>query len=138
MDRQLDLLADSVRTNKKAIENPDLVDTHILTSYLDEIRSYEGELQGLKKDILSLEDIRERVRKASDIKGTLFDLWVAILHLTECVKKQPSPEVIAPPMLAGVYLTWIEIPTFDESILNWRLFWEQFRPPFTISCSWGR
>ena len=30
-------------------------------------------------------------------------------------------------MLAGVNLPQIEIPTFDGSILNWRLFWEQFQ-----------
>ena len=30
-------------------------------------------------------------------------------------------------MLVGVNLPWIEIPTFGSSILNWRLFWEQFQ-----------
>ena len=93
VDRQLDLHADSVQTIKKAIENPDIVDTHILTSYLDEIISLEGELQGLKTDILSLEDIGDRVRTAFDIKETLFDQLVAILRLTDQEKEEPSPQV---------------------------------------------
>ena len=127
VDRQLDFLADSVRTIRRAIENPEFVDMHVLTRYLDEIKNLEGELQALKKDIFSLEDIGERVRKASDIKGSLFDLGVAISRLMERTKKEPSPQVITPPMLAGVNLPRIEIPTFDGNILNWRLFWEQFQ-----------
>ena len=50
----------------------------MLTNYLDEIKSLEGELQGLKGKIFSLDDIGELVRKASGIKGNLFDLRVAI------------------------------------------------------------
>ena len=42
-------------------------------------------------------------------------------------KREPSPQVIATPMLAQVNLPRIEIPTFDENILNWWLFWEQFQ-----------
>ena len=78
-----------MRTTKKAFANPDFVDAHVLTSYRDEMRSLKGELQGLKKDILSLEDIGEWVRKAFDIKGTLFELQVAISHLTKQTKKSP-------------------------------------------------
>ena len=45
-------------------------------------------------------------------------------------KKEPSPQVIATPMLAGVHLPQIEIPTFDGNILNWQLLWEQFQAAF--------
>ena len=127
VDRQLDLLADSVRTIKRAIEHPELVDMHVLTSYLEKIRSLEAELQGARKEVLLLDDYGGRVRRASDIEQSLFDLRVAISRLMERVKKEPSPPVIAPPILAGVNLPRIEIPTFDGSILNWRLFWEQFQ-----------
>ena len=44
----------------------------MLTSYLDEIRTLESELQGLKKDILFLDIFGEHVRKASDIMQILF------------------------------------------------------------------
>ena len=43
----MDLLADSAQAIKKAIEHPELVDMHILTS-LEKIRSLEAELQGPK------------------------------------------------------------------------------------------
>ena len=67
------------------------MDVHVLTSYLDGIRSFKGELQGLKKDILCLEDIGEQMRKASGIKGTLFDLQVVSSRLTKQVKEEPTP-----------------------------------------------
>ena len=122
MDRQLDLLADSARAIKKAIKNLELVDAHILMSYLEKISSLEAELQGARRGSLLLDDYGERVRKAPDIKQSLFDLRVAISCLMEQTKKVPSPQVLRTPMLAGVNLHWIEIPTFDGSILNWRLF----------------
>ena len=41
--------------------------------YMDEVMNLEGELEGLKKVILSPHDFRDFVRKVSDIKQTLFD-----------------------------------------------------------------
>ena len=29
--------------------------------------------------------------------------------------------------ISGVWLPWIEVPTFDGNILNWWTFWEQFK-----------
>ena len=55
----------------------------MLTCYLYEIRSLEGELQGLKDKIFSLDDIGEHMRKASDIKVNLFDLRVTISRVTD-------------------------------------------------------
>ena len=54
VDRHLYHLGDSV--HRRAVERPNNVDTHVLTNYLDKIRSLEGELQGLRKYILSLDD----------------------------------------------------------------------------------
>ena len=127
VDRYLNFLEDSVQTIRKAVKTPDLVDTHVLTGYLDEIRSLEGELQGLKHKIFSLDDIRERMRKDSDNKGNLFDLRVAISHVTKQTKPGPTSLGIGMSMMGGVNLPHIEIPTFDGSILNWRPFWEQFQ-----------
>ena len=90
VDRQQNLLGDSVQTIKRAVEDPDLVDAHVLTSYLDEIKSLESDLQGLKKGILSFDNMGERVRKPSDIKQMLFDLQVEISHLTEQTKNEPT------------------------------------------------
>ena len=41
----------------------------------------------------------------------------------EETKKEP----IGLPMMSGINLPRIEIPTFDGNILNWRLYWEQFQ-----------
>ena len=45
----------------------------------------------------------------------------------EKAKKEPDPKVVEMPMMNGINLPCIEIPTFDGIILNWRLFWEQFQ-----------
>ena len=62
---------------------------HVLMNYLDDIRSLDGELQGLNKDTLSPDDMGESMRKAFNIKGNLLDLHVAISHLTE-PKNEPT------------------------------------------------
>ena len=40
---------------------------------MEKIRSLEVELKGARMEILLLDDYEERVRKASDIKQSLFD-----------------------------------------------------------------
>ena len=47
VDRQLDLLGDSVRAIKRVVDSPDLVNAHVLTNHMDEIKSLKGELQGI-------------------------------------------------------------------------------------------
>ena len=59
----MNYVEDSVQTIQTAVKTPDLVYTHLLMSYLDKIRSVEGELQGLKKEIFSLDDMLESVWK---------------------------------------------------------------------------
>ena len=91
---------------------------HILMSYLEKIRSLEAEIQGARREILLLDDYKERVMKASDVEKSLFGLRVAMSHLMEQTKEGPSPQVLGMPMLAQVNLPRIEILTFDGSILN--------------------
>ena len=43
------------------------------------------------------------------------------------VKKEPNPKIAEMPMISGINLPRIDIPTSDGNILNWRLFWEQFQ-----------
>ena len=67
----------------------------------------------MKKNILSLEDIRELVQRASNIDGTLFDLRVAISRLMEGTKKEPTPlEIEMPIMMGGVNFPRIVVPKF--------------------------
>ena len=58
VDRHLDSLKDSARDVRRALEAPD-VGKHFLTNYLVKIASLEGKLQGLKSQILSIDDYEE-------------------------------------------------------------------------------
>ena len=62
-----------METIRGAVKHPEIVDAPLLASYQDTIGSLEEELQGLRKEILFVEDIGERLRRASDIDGNLFD-----------------------------------------------------------------
>ena len=117
-----------MKTVQGDLEKPESVDIHVLLDYTHEIESLEGELQGVKKDILSLDDFGERLEWVSNIKRILSKLRITISRLTEEIKKEPEPrEAIRIPVMSGINLPRIEIPTFDGNILNWRLFWEQFQ-----------
>ena len=50
-----------------------------------------------------------------------------MIRLTKEVKKEPELIVVGTPLVAGVNLPRIDIPTFDGNSLNWRLFWKQFQ-----------
>ena len=102
------------------------MDAHALCCYLDKITRPKGDLHGLKKDILSVENIREHMRRTFNIDGTLFDNRVAISHLLERPKKEPTSQVFRMPMMGEVTLSRIAILTFDSSVLNWGPFREQF------------
>ena len=86
------------------VENSDFVDAHMLISYLDEITSLKSELQGLKKDILFLDNFGERVRRVSYIKQLLLQSQVVISRLMEWMKKEPTPQVFGMPLMGGVSL----------------------------------
>ena len=94
-----------------------------MTNYLVKIVSLEGKLQGLEREILSIDDYKERKEGVSQIEQSLFEARVMISSLKEETKKEP----IGLPMMSGINPPRIEIPTFDGNILNWRLFWELFQ-----------
>ena len=48
---------------------------------------------------------------ASDIEGTMFNLRVAIRRLTKQSKKEPIPQMIGMPVMDGVNLPQIDVPT---------------------------
>ena len=128
IDRQLELIDASVKGIKRDIEAPGGKDVHVLTNYMDKIKSLEGKLEGLQMEILSLDDYGWRLERASGVERTLFGLKVALSRLMEETKGElDSKKVVGVPMLSGANLPRIEIPTFDGNILNWRLFWEQFQ-----------
>ena len=97
-------------------------------NYMDEIKSLQVELQGVRREIVFLDHCGGGVRKKSDIKQTLCDLRVAISRLMERTKKEPTPHTLGVPVVGGFNLPRIETPTFDGNIFNWRLFWEVVQP----------
>ena len=72
MDRHLESLKDLAQDIRRAVKTPD-VGRHVLTNYLVKIASLEGELQRLKRDILSIDDYEERKERASWIEHLLFE-----------------------------------------------------------------
>ena len=79
---QLEFLRDSAHDIRRAVETPG-VGRHVLTNYLVKIASLEGELQGLEREILSIDDYKERKERASLIERLLFKARVTISRLTE-------------------------------------------------------
>ena len=126
VDRQMELIDGSVKTSKRVLDDPKIVDQHTLSNYMDKVKSLESELQGLKKEILSLNDYRGHIGRVSDIKDAIFNIKVVISRLTE-TKKEYKREMVKRPLISGTNLQRIEIPTFDGNIFNWRLFWEQIQ-----------
>ena len=126
-DRQIDITEGSMKIVQRDLEKPESVDIHNLLDYTHEIKSLEGELQGVKKYILCLDDFGERSERVSNIKLILSKLRISISRLTEEIKKEPDPKVVEMPMMDSVNLPRIEVPMFDGNILIWWPFCEQFR-----------
>ena len=120
VDRQLESLEDSAQDIRRAVETSG--DEYVSTNYLVQIT-----LQGLKREILFIEDYEERKERASRIVHLLFEARVTISRLTEEEKKAPTGDRLGMPMMDGVNLPRIAVPKFDGNILNWRPFWEQFQ-----------
>ena len=57
------------------------------------------------------------------LNKNLFDLGLQIKHLFAKLTVGKS----TPGVVSGVKLPKIEVPTFDGNMLNWGIFWEQFR-----------
>ena len=128
VDRQLESLEDLARNIRRVVETPGHVDTHVLTGCSDEVRSLKVKLEGLEREILSLDDYEGHKEKASRIERDLFDLRVTVSRrMEESTKKEYTRDRFGVPAMTGVNLPQIEIPTFDGNILNWRLLWEQFQ-----------
>ena len=67
VDRHLDCLENSVQDIRRAIETPGL-EKYALKNYLAEIVSLKEELQGLKREILSLDYYQDSNERASQIE----------------------------------------------------------------------
>ena len=82
-------------------------------------RKSGGVLQGLKREILSIDDYEEQKERASWIEQSLFEATVTISCLKEEEKKVPTGDSVGIPMMDRVNLPRIEILRNDGNILNW-------------------
>ena len=96
----MDFLSGSVQNFRGVLKNPDLLDAHVLSKYMDKVKTLTVELQRVKREILSFDHYGECIRKVTDIEQSLFDLKVAISCLMERMKKDPITEVFRVPMMA--------------------------------------
>ena len=104
VDRQMDLIDGSVKTMKRVLGNPKVVDQYTLSNYRDKVRNLEGELQGLKKEMLFLDDYGGRIGSASDIEDAFLNMKVVISRLTEVKRKETDVKVVGMPMMGGLKL----------------------------------
>ena len=88
VDRHLDSLEDSARDIRRAVETPG-GGSHVLMNDVVKIASLEGELLGLKREILSIDDYEEQIERSSRIEQSLFETRVTISSLTEETKQEP-------------------------------------------------
>ena len=87
--RQLQSTEESVGEVRRAVDAYD-VERHALTTYLDKTKCLEGELQVLKKEILSLDEYGDRKTRASCIERDLLQLRVDISGKLEPKRKSQS------------------------------------------------
>ena len=103
VDRKMDHIDGSVKTIKRVLDDPKVVDQHALSNYMDKVKSLESELQGLKREILSLDDYGGRIGRASDIEGAIFNMKVVISRLAE-TKKEHKKGMVGMPVISGTNL----------------------------------
>ena len=72
----------SVTAIKGSVEAESVV-VHVLNNYLEKIKSLEGKVEVLEKEIVSLVDLRGQLERAFHIEPTLLDFRVHIFRFTE-------------------------------------------------------
>ena len=100
-----------------------------LLRQLEEAVSLKAELADTGRAIAMLETGgKDLLELEATLNKNLFDLELQIKHLfAELTIEKPTPGVVS-----GVKLPKIEVPTFVGNILNWGIFWEQFRATLGI------
>ena len=125
--RQLERIEKRIRvtyeTTRSLRPGPDL-DQCLLRQLEEEVAVLKAELANTGRAITMLgtggEDLLEL---EATLNKNLFDLGLQIKRLiAERTVEKSTPRVVS-----GVKLPKIDVPTFDGNILNWGMFWEQFR-----------
>ena len=130
--RRLSQVQDSLMEVKRVVEEKE-TDMCALEGHEERLKSIDTDLQGIKCDMLLIDDHESLVEKAGGLEEALFELQVAIKCLLKNTKAESA--VDKEKGLGGVKLPKVSIPTFDGKVLNWKSFWEQFDA--TIHCKTG-
>ena len=101
----------------------------LLEGHEERLKSINTDLQGIKWDMLLIDDYESQAGRATGLEDTLFELRVAIKCLLKDIKVDST--VRKEMGLSGVKLPKISVPTFDGEVLNCKSFWEQFDAPST-------
>ena len=56
------------------------------------MKSYEAELQGINRDLLSIDDADDLEERGTSLEWLLCDLSVSIKHLAGSKREEPTPE----------------------------------------------
>ena len=107
----------------KAAEAGDNVDTCVMLQYEEQLSGYKSELSSVSRDILSIEGTDELAEKESKLSKILFNACVSVKRL---LGRKPQHTLVHGEE-GRVKLPKLDVPVFDENIVNWIPFWEQFR-----------
>ena len=98
---------------------------HLICQYEDEIAEIKKELSRIYDSLLQL-----RLDKSHDpcvchstLKGEIFESSLKLKELNHKIAVKATSETVE----SGVRLPKLETPKFDGKLLNWRVFWEQFK-----------
>ena len=125
--KQLERIEKRIRVineETKSLHPGPAVDRCLLRQLEEEAIALKAELADTGRAITLLETGGEDLLDfEAALNKTLFDLGLQIKRLlAEITIGKPTTGVVS-----GVKLPKIDVPTFDGNILNWGIFWEQFR-----------
>ena len=96
----------------------------------EKLKSIDTDLQGIKRDMLLIDEYESLVRRTGGLEEALFELRVAIKHLLKKIKMESTASKETG--LSRVKLPKVSVPMFDGKVLNRKSFGEQFDA--TIDC----
>ena len=90
-------------------------------------KDLKQQLQGINKDLISVEDSEELEDRRPDLQQLLYDLKIDVDRLAGLSEEEKTPLMTSGVTeKSSIRLPRMEIPAFDGNILNWQIFWEQF------------
>ena len=97
---------------------------HLISQYEDEISEMKRELSNIYDSLLQLklDESHDLCANHSTLKGEIFESSLKLNELSHKIAVAASETVGS-----GVRLPKLETPRFDGNLLNWRVFWEQFK-----------